>query len=117
MVGGGSTHNLGLMQNQMMILHTGLALFLAGSFIVASAAPAAEVTKVVRELTDEEQEEREDQAKRAGIITMVVIAAMIIGLFSVILSGSQSGEDSSNLADNSINENYENAMDNLSNAM
>jgi hypothetical protein len=39
----GGTLNLGLLQNQMMILHVGLAAFLGGSVLIGCAAVAERV--------------------------------------------------------------------------
>lgn len=79
MIGGGSTHNLGLLQSQMMILHTGLAAFLAGVFLIASTPPvvAPVATREVAELTDEQREEHDAHNRRVAKITMITIGVLL----------------------------------------
>lgn len=90
-VGGGSTHNLGLLQQQMMVLHTGLAGFLAGAFLTGGAA--ANEGEGVRPLrrqwddlregeTEEERDERVAGVERINqIFAGVAIAMILVALF------------------------------------
>lgn len=86
-VGGGSSHNLGLLQKQMMILHTGLAIFIAGTFLYGSEGDrrsnSAGYTvrdersyeQIDSEIADEiEQEQRRN---RIGLIMLGVAVALL----------------------------------------
>ena len=93
-VGGGSTHNLGLMQKQMMVLHTGLAAFLAGTFLLGMA------TRVPRDIPDEnpspmtdwDLEERQEVRRRA-LIVLAVVALIAVALIAITALAGQSAED------------------------
>ena len=95
-VGGGSTHNLGLLQQQMMVLQTGLAAFLAGAFLfgIAPAAPQTNAPPPRRwddvrdDETEEERDERVTRIRRRERIGWAVIGLFVAGLiaFSVIVS-------------------------------
>ena len=75
LVGAGDTYNLGLLQQQTMVLHTGLAMFLAGAIFASARSgdvlPQSEVERaaVVRDV-DAQQSDR-------------ILYWMIGGLFAV----------------------------------
>lgn len=106
LIGGGSTYNLGLLQHQMMILHVGLALFLAGAFLFgargqesvaereANAAYRREAS-IETEESDEEVQERLRRRRRQRIVAviMLVVAVGLVGLLVFLsqLDSSPSG--------------------------
>jgi hypothetical protein len=95
-VGGGSTHNLGLLQKQMMVLHTGLAAFIAGAVLLGAGAVPSGVsdgrlaTRRADDLrageTDEDYEDRiegELKARRlAGFILIGAVLGIVLLMFA-----------------------------------
>lgn len=83
LVGGGSTHNLGLLQQQMMVLHTGLAAFVAGAFFFGSGGTgeAEHPMPTARQRTgfrdEETEEEREDRLAGVKRINRAMSALLI----------------------------------------
>ena len=95
-VGGGSTHNLGLLQKQMMVLHTALAAFVAGAFLFGSAAHLAGDNIVSRERTfretDDERDVRiakdaEDEEKRSRLVVVAVFGVLFLLIALAVVSG------------------------------
>jgi hypothetical protein len=94
-VGGGSTYNLGLLQFQMMVLHTGLAGFVAGAVLYGTGELAdanAESrptplrwTDIQPDETEEERDERVERIRRRGRITLIGAAAFIAALIAFAL--------------------------------
>ena len=95
-VGGSTTYNLGLLQHQMMLLHTGLASFVAGAFLFGaggSVQPSSSEPPTGHRSTnrwadlqeDETEEERDERVRQghrrdlwiAGVILAVIIAAAL----------------------------------------
>jgi hypothetical protein len=80
LIGGGSSYNLGLLQQQMMILHTGLAGFVAGAFLFGSdASSTIELPRSSAEIEFEIEDER--RRIRIGLILLGVVAAIFLVLF------------------------------------
>lgn len=91
LVGGGSSYNLGLLQKQMMILHTGLALFVAGSFLLSSkdregrnysrytASDGRSHEQIGEEIAQEIEEEQ--KRNRVGLILLGVAGALLVLLW------------------------------------
>lgn len=102
LIGGGSTHNLGLMQMQMMILQTGLAMFLAGAFLYGSATrrEGAEPRSVgahgANQWTDEELEGRLHRNKK----TYLILLGLVVAAVAVFAYSSWSRHDALNAPDN-----------------
>jgi hypothetical protein len=108
-IGGSSTYNLGLLQQQMMVFQSGLAAFVAGAFLYGSAArgahysespspgiPASSGWRRVREdETEEEREERLTRVRRTHIAIACVLAAVILALI-VLASWSTTSSDTPN---------------------
>ena len=105
-IGGGSSYNLGLLQQQMMIFQGGLAAFLAGAFLYGAAERGASSERLpngispqrrwtdVRE--DETEEERDDRVGRVRRRELITLGAIVIGLLmlAVVLSWSASSPSS-----------------------
>lgn len=95
---GSATHNLGLMQTQMMVLHVGLAMFLGGLIQSIRIVPtsAANAANAVVEDTDEQREAREDRHARnvkATWIIFGVIAAIVVLMMVLANLGSSADSD------------------------
>ncbi len=110
-VGGGDTYNLGLLQAQMMMFETGVALFLAGSFFAASgerngrAEPRAAAPIVA--MQEETAQEREDRMRRTK-----VVGFGLLGFLLLLMAISYLGGDPLSAPDNTGNTmNVEQTMD------
>ena len=84
---GSRTHNLGLLQNQMMLLQTGLAAFVSGTFLFGSGAghvlsngPAVGIRDRRENETDEERESRIAGVRLINKIMIGVVLLAIIGV-------------------------------------
>jgi hypothetical protein len=85
---GNSVNNLGLLQQQMMVLQTGLASFIAGAVLygcgaIASPSQSLAVSPVVRaNETDEAREERLQGVRKLnrimGVVVLVVFVLLMI---------------------------------------
>lgn len=89
-VGGGSSHNLGLLQQQMMALHTGLATFIAGAVLYGFGATVEATQTAARtgsELSPEEIEEDWEREERlAGVRRINIIMGIVtVGSLLVML--------------------------------
>lgn len=98
-VGGGSTHNLGLMQQQMMILHTGLAAFLAGAFLFGSSSETS------REVPNEEDWEDRQEVRRRALIAVGVVVVIVMAVIAAAALTDQGTEEQSFGVDNVSAEN------------
>jgi hypothetical protein len=83
-VGGGSTYNLGLLQQQMMVFQSGLASFIAGAvlFGAGSLEEASDSRKLKGDLPGaREWTERDKLVHRiilgAGVVFVIVVVALI----------------------------------------
>lgn len=120
-VGGGETYNLGLLQQQMMVLHSGLAAFVAGAFLYGAVGPVeagsenkAPLTKrwadIQENETQEERDKRVNRATRRDILILFGIAVTIIAIALLVpYLDSQSEADGNNIVD--MNSMDMNAMD------
>lgn len=84
---GSRTHNLGLLQSQMMLLQTGLAAFISGTFLCASGTgrvlsngPAEGIRDRRENETDEQRESRLAGVRLINKIMMAIILLLIIGV-------------------------------------
>jgi hypothetical protein len=96
---GGEVNNLGLLQQQMMVLQTGLAGFISGSVLVAgspavpSSAPSAVAGSAVRrdDESDEEREERVAGVRRLNRNIGISLAGLLLFLILVAVVASEIG--------------------------
>ena len=110
-VGGGSTYNLGLLQQQMMIFQSGLAAFVAGSFFFGGARQGTESLAAAgekrrhdarNEETDEERYDRLEGVRRLHKIIAGVLVALIaaVVLFIQLAADPLDSEGYLNVDDN-----------------
>lgn len=83
------THNLGLLQRQMMILHTGLASFIAGAILFGCASVGtgqdslhAEMISISPEANDAQAADLAEENRKADSLTMIITG---IGIFVAIV--------------------------------
>lgn len=78
---GGGTHNLGELQTQMMLLHTGLASIVVGAILsLKTPAAARGVTLAATpavELTPEEQAEKAERLREAQRLNHKILAVVL----------------------------------------
>lgn len=113
-VGGGSTYNLGLLQQQMMVFQAGLAAFIGGTVLYSvrgeESGKNADRTFKQRPWTDvqdgETEEERDERVERGStpdkIIAGVLVAVVLIIVAASLLHespASQSGNDINGIVD------------------
>lgn len=88
----GGTHNLGLLQNQMMLLHVGLALMIIGAILSLKNSGVGQGTapvvdshsETVVEAVPIEYEMIDRPGERAFVIKLIaVIAVIIISVFAI----------------------------------
>jgi len=89
---GGAVNNLGLMQRQMMVLHTGLAAFIAGTVLVVgsvaqlgSSVAISETTVVRPQETDEEREERLAGVRQLNRTIGYSLSGLLILIIAVVI--------------------------------
>ena len=90
---GGSVNNLGLLQQQMMVLQTGLASFIAGAVLygcasIASPSQSLAPSPVARaNETDDAREERLEGVRKLNrIIGLVVLAIFALLMLAAVVA-------------------------------
>jgi hypothetical protein len=97
MIGGGSSYNLGLLQQQMMVLHTGLASFIAGAFLFGSNQDSSsDAPRTSAEIEFEIEDER--RRIRVGVIVLAIIGVLLLLL--VLMMGRQNNADNNMSVEN-----------------
>jgi hypothetical protein len=86
---GGGTHNLGMLQMQMMLLQTGLASIVVGAILYLKQTPAPAVAV---DLTPEEQAAKAERLRKAQMLNHKILIGMLVllGVFvgaAVMLNG------------------------------
>lgn len=116
-VGGGDTYNLGLLQRQMMVFQTGLALFVAGAVFYArveepaNSQSATAKAEWVEPESIEEREERAERDRKRAVITLALIGVTAAALLFLLNWTAPDPYDTTNIDENLVTNDMNEVLD------